>query len=231
MPACLCGHNVLCPIHPRCPYCKNEVTVFASGRKEFTCTRCKKLFDKKTVVPEGSCTTLDHIYPAPKKGQTVRKCYCGKRSLKVNRNLDMPFYTAESVDTPMAKNKTVKLTKSAKKSAVKTAATRVSNLLYRWVKELKDAPTTETTYGTIYQTMRKLKKGTLAEVTDAAVKNGLTKFSDQDPTKMVRIHLRYMVNGGAVSQSRNGVEVAASAPKKSAKKEVKAKKSFKLVKK
>lgn len=226
MAACLCGYGVLCPVHPKCPWCRNESTVFASGHKQFTCTRCKKVFDKKTVV--GSCSSEGHYYPVPLRGSSTRICRCGKSTLKVNRNLDKPFYTAG--ETTMANSKkTVVVKKSVKKASKVERATRESNLEYRWVKPLKDEPNPETTYGTIYTTMRKIKRGSLSEVTDAAIKNGLAKFSDQDPTRMARIHLRYMVNGGAVMQSRNGEAVKTSV--KSSKKEKGATKSFKLVKK
>ena len=77
-----------------------------------------------------------------------------------------------------------------------------STLEYRWLKPLTDEPKAETTYGVIYATMRRVKAGSLPEITKAAIKSGLKKFSDQDPTRMVRIHLRFMVNGGAVSQTR-----------------------------
>jgi hypothetical protein len=80
-----------------------------------------------------------------------------------------------------------------------------SALSYRWIKPLTDEPTPDTTYGSIYATMRKVKQGTLPEITKAAIKSGLKKFTDQDPTRMVRVHLRFMVNGGSVSQSRNAV--------------------------
>jgi hypothetical protein len=82
-----------------------------------------------------------------------------------------------------------------------------STLEYRWIKPLKDEPNPETTYGVIYSTMRKVKKGSLATVTAAAIKSGLTKFTDQDPTRMVRVHLRFMVNGGAIESSRTTTRV------------------------
>jgi hypothetical protein len=85
----------------------------------------------------------------------------------------------------------------------KTTKTSTSTLEYRWLKPLKDEPTPETTYGAIYQTMRRVKHGSLPEITKAAIKAGLKKFTDQDPTRMVRVHLRFMVNGGSVSQTRN----------------------------
>ena len=82
-----------------------------------------------------------------------------------------------------------------------------STLDYRWIKPLKDEPNPETTYGAIYSTMRKVKQGTLATITTAAVKHGLKRFTDQDPTRMVRVHLRFMVNGGSVSQTRTAKRV------------------------
>jgi hypothetical protein len=176
------------------------------------------------------CTSRDHVYPAPKRGQVVRRCQCGAKTLKVNRNLDQPFYTAGE-NIMAKKNIVVTSKKSVKKSAKAAPKTeRVSNLEYRWVRPMKDEPNAETTYGTIYQTMRKVKKGSLAEITDAAVKNGLTNYSDQDPTRMARIHLRLMVNDGAVTQSRNGEAVAVKSSKK-VKAAKNGKKSFKLVKK
>jgi hypothetical protein len=77
-------------------------------------------------------------------------------------------------------------------------------LEYRYLKPLTDEPKPETTYGCIYATMRRVKTGSLASITKAAIKSGLKKFTDQDPARMVRVHLRFMVNGGAVSQTRTG---------------------------
>ena len=89
-----------------------------------------------------------------------------------------------------------------------------SALSYRWIKPLTDEPTPDTTYGSIYATMRRVKQGTLPEITKAAIKSGLAKFTDQHPTRMVRVHLRFMVNDGAVSQTRNAAVVESKPSKR-----------------
>lgn len=123
--------------------------------------------------------------------------------------------------------KNIVVKKSAKKAAASTT-TRESNLEYRWLRPMKDEPNPETAFGVVYTTMRKVKRGSLGDVTDAAVKNGFTKYSSQDPTRIVRIALRNFVNDGSVESSRNGVETTAKA--KSSKKTA-GKKVFKLTKK
>lgn len=77
-----------------------------------------------------------------------------------------------------------------------------STLAYRWLKPLKDEPTPDTTYGSIYAAIRKIKQGTLDDLTKAAIKAGLTKHSKQEPRAMTRLFLRTLVNLGSVAQSR-----------------------------
>lgn len=79
-----------------------------------------------------------------------------------------------------------------------------SPLTYTWRKPLPEnqAPNPETTYGTVYVTIRKAKQGTLDALTKAAIKNGITKHSKQEPRAMTRLFLRTLVNLGAVAQSR-----------------------------
>lgn len=116
--------------------------------------------------------------------------------------------------------------KTIKKSAKKSAA-RESNLAYAFLKVPSDAAGEETIQGCVLAGIRKIKRGSLDDVTEAATKAGLNKVSDQDLRNQTRIHLRRLANKGAVRITRNGEE-SKTAKKKTSKK---AKKSFKLVKK
>lgn len=71
---CSCGYGGICSVHPRCPWCHNEVTVFASGRKEWRCTRCKKVFDKKTSTDTTTkATKANSGHQKKEQGRTVAK--------------------------------------------------------------------------------------------------------------------------------------------------------------
>lgn len=128
--------------------------------------------------------------------------------------------------------KTTKTTKTAKTSkASKTVRSeRVSSLEYTFLKSPTEMPTDETIAAVVLAAMRKVKKGTLAEVAETAARLGFTKISDQDVVAKTRIFLRRLANDGVVKITRNGDEVKAKSAKKTAKKDGK-KKSFKLVKK
>lgn len=56
---CTCAYGSLCVVHPKCPYCQNYSTVFASGHREYRCTRCKKVFDRKLFASIQASKTVN----------------------------------------------------------------------------------------------------------------------------------------------------------------------------
>lgn len=116
--------------------------------------------------------------------------------------------------------KTSKKTVTAKKSSKTAKVTRESSLHYEFVKVPKDAPTEDTNIGCVLAAIRKVKRGSLDDVTESAERCGLE--TDQDAKQQTRVFLRQLFNLGAVKITRNGASPAKS---------VKGKKSFKLVKK
>lgn len=197
---CVCSYNVFCRVHPKCPWCGNYTTVFASvSANEFSCTRCHKLFTSKTIVNRIPATPVSK-----------------------DKNI-----MAKTIKNVKLSGKSAKSSKSTKSSKKVERATRESNLAYEFVKMPKDAPSEDTNIGCVLAGIRKIKDGSLDEVTAAALKCGFE--TDQDAATQARIFLRQLHNRGAVRISRNGVE--ASNGKQTAKGKKGSKKSFKLVKK
>jgi len=199
--ACTCGYPGICSEHPRCPWCGNYVTVFASGLKEWRCTRCKKVFTKKTTVVQPTDVN-------PPSTQKASKESTMKKTTK----------SAKSVKSVVVAKKSVK------------RAERESHLQYDFVKMTKDAPEEETAYGVVLVGIRKIKSGNLDDATEAALKAGLAKVSSQDPRAIARKGLRMLANIGIVRISRDGEEKGGNAKKATGAKKG-SKKSFKLVKK
>jgi hypothetical protein len=186
---CTCAFG-FCDLHPKCPWCGNYTTVFASslnGAKSFSCTRCKKSFTRKTVVNPPSTSMAS-------KDKTMTK-------------------TSKTT-------KTVKAVKSNKASKKTTTEPRESSLRYEFLKMPKDAPAEDTLIGCVLSGARKAKRGSIDDMTEAAVRCGLNKVTTQDPRAKTRIILRQLANDGAVRITRDGAE-----------KKDNGKKSFKLVKK
>lgn len=107
----------------------------------------------------------------------------------------------------MAK-KTVKKTKTA------DAPVRGWNQSYEFVKDAKVEPVKDTIIGTVYAGIKKVKRGTIEDVTDAALKAGLGDATGQNPRVQTQVMLRRLIAMGVVKLHK---ETAGQTPSKDAK--------------
>lgn len=82
---------------------------------------------------------------------------------------------------------------------------------YEFVKNAKDEPAEDTIQGCVYRGAKAVKSGTADEVTDAAVKAGLSKVTSQDARTQTMVHLRRLVAQGVVKVVKD--TAAPAAPK------------------
>lgn len=117
------------------------------------------------------------------------------------------------------------MAKKTKKKATKKDRIKRSNRgwgqRFVYVKSLKVEPPKESVYGCIYYAFKKLKSGTVAEITDAAMKEGLNKETTQNPRIQTQIKLRRLCREGSakkekVEKEKKSKDKEKAAPKKKA---------------
>lgn len=93
---------------------------------------------------------------------------------------------------------------SVKKTVKKPVSGRKPNSgwrqTYTFLKTPKIEPSRDSVYGCVYWAIRKLKTGTVADITTAAMKEGLHKQTKQDPRVQVQVKLRRLVKLDAVKK-------------------------------
>jgi hypothetical protein len=68
----------------------------------------------------------------------------------------------------------------------------------------------ETIAGVVYNAIKKLKSGTVAEVTDAAIKGGLKDVTGQDPMVQTGVWLNRLAGKGIVKKIKSEGKAAVS---------------------
>lgn len=90
---CTCAFGGLCALHPKCPWCRNYITVFESSNKVYSCTRCKKTFTRKTVVvnpPSTKMASKDKNIMA-KTSKTVTAKKSSKKIARATRESNLHY--------------------------------------------------------------------------------------------------------------------------------------------
>jgi hypothetical protein len=88
---------------------------------------------------------------------------------------------------------------------------------FSFLKTPKIEPPRETIYGSVYFALRKLKSGTVDELTEEAMRQGLNKVTKQDPRIQTQVMLRRLVHLGTAKKERPGKDKKSSAPTKKVK--------------
>ncbi len=113
-------------------------------------------------------------------------------------------------------------TKSAKKSNGKgksgDGTSRAWNQTYEFRKALKAEPPKDTIKGCVYAGIKKVGKGNVDEVTEAAMRAGLGDVTGQDPRTQTQVWLRALIADGAVTLHKHTGEAKAAVAKKPVKK-------------
>jgi hypothetical protein len=99
------------------------------------------------------------------------------------------------------------MAKKSKKSA-SSESDRKGRKVFEFVKAAKDM-VEETIMGVVYNAIKKVKSGTVAEITEAAVKGGLKDYTGQDPLVQTGVMLNRLKSMGSVRKVK--VEAPAKA--------------------
>jgi hypothetical protein len=71
-----------------------------------------------------------------------------------------------------------------------------------FVKVMRIEPPKESVFGCVYQALRKMKTGTVQELTEEAMRQGLNKYTKQNPRIQTQIKLRRLVREGSAKKEK-----------------------------